>query len=128
MLTLEINQFVFSEAEIILKHLHRPDNKIILVTHGDKKWQKEKIKNLKIKKYFDKIIITDKNKSSRLKFLTKKKDKIIIINDNARENEYLLKLLPCSQAILIKGIHSENIKSKKVYNLKQAVKILLNKY
>ncbi|MCX6796558.1 MAG: HAD family hydrolase [Candidatus Falkowbacteria bacterium] len=109
--------------------MKRRQHILILITHGNVSWQREKIKHLKIKRYFTKIIITDKNKVDGFKFLRNSKKEILIVNDNARENRAALKLLPHAQALLIKGIHSNNIKHNyKEYSLKQIAKILINKY
>jgi FMN phosphatase YigB (HAD superfamily) len=124
-----INDFLEPTAEDLLKKLKCQKNTLILITHGNISWQREKIKHLKLKKYFTKIIITNKNKVDSFKFLRNSKEEILIINDNARENQAILKFLSNAQALLIKGIHSNNIKHNyKEHSFKQAAKILINKY
>ena len=125
----DANSYLFSDADLILKNLHREKNYLLLLSHGDCKWQQLKIKGLHIRKYFDRIIITDKKKIAALKFLKNKRDNILIINDNALENKEMIEFLGQGQTILIKGIHSNDIKhNHKAYSLKQATKIIKSKF
>lgn len=124
-----LDSFLVPGVENLLKELKSNGHFLILISHGNVVWQNRKIKNLKIKKYFRKIIVTNENKADSFKFLKNKKEEILIVNDNARENEEILKFLPKAQAVLIKGIHSNNIKhSYKQYSFRQAAKMLINKY
>ena len=72
-------------AEFLLNKLRAKGNEMILATRGELKWQERKIKNLRIMKYFSKIVITDKDKGQAMKFINKTKEEKIIINDNAKE-------------------------------------------
>ncbi|MBI4812068.1 HAD family hydrolase [Candidatus Falkowbacteria bacterium] len=105
-----INKFLFSGAEEKIRKLGKK-NFLILLTLGDKSWQARKMKNLKIKKYFDKIILVDKHKTGALKFLKNKKDKILVVNDKAKETKEILKMIN-AKTFLIKGPYSKNIKHK----------------
>lgn len=123
------NSYIFPDAEKLLIYLRRKNNCLILLSHGEKKWQKLKIENLLIKRYFDKVIITDKRKTEAINFLKNKKDEILVINDNSRENKEMMDFLGRGKAILIRGIHSNDIKhNHKVYSLKQATKVIMNKF
>ena len=125
----DTNSYIFSDVGKLLKYLRKKRNYLILLSHGEKKWQKLKMENLLIKRYFDKVIITDKRKTEVIESLKRKKDDILIINDNSRENEEMLKFLGRGQAILIRGIHSNDIKhNHKTYSLKQVTKIIMNKF
>ena len=81
-----------------------------------------KINNLKIKKYFSKIIITDKEKVHSLEYL-KKDDRVkFLINDNARESLLIQKEIPNTKLILIKGPYSRNVKhDTRVHSLKNCL-------
>jgi hypothetical protein len=89
----------------------KKNNFLILLTFGNKSWHKRKVENLKIKKYFDKIILVDKHKTSALKFLKNKKDKILVVNDKAKETKEVIKAIR-ADVFLIKGPYSENVKHK----------------
>ena len=124
-----LDDFIEPAAEDLLKRLKRRKHVLILISHGNVSWQREKINNLKIKKYFTKIVITDKNKIDSFKFLRNSKEEILIVNDNARENLAASKLLPKAKIFLIKGIHSNNIEHNyKEYSLNQATRALIDKY
>jgi FMN phosphatase YigB (HAD superfamily) len=126
---MRLDDFLEPTAENLLIKLKRHKHILILISHGNISWQREKIKHLKLKKYFTRIIITNKNKVDSFKFLRNSREEILIVNDNAQENRAALKLLPNVRALLIKGIHSNNIKHNyKEYSFKQAAKLLINKY
>ena len=123
------SRYLFPDVERLLGYLCQENNYLILLSHGDKKWQRLKIKELPIKKYFDKVIITDKSKIKAINFLKRKSDDIVIVNDNARENREMINFLRRGRAILIKSIHSQEIKhNHKIYSFKQATKIIMNKF
>ena len=122
-----IDLFVFDRAEILLKELQDTGADLILATRGDLAWQRKKVNNLRIKKYFSKIIITNKDKGWELKFLNKIKEDKIIINDNAREAFSMKRAISKAQIYLTKGPYSHNIKhSQPVYSLSQLIAILIN--
>ena len=123
-----INVFVFPGAEKILKKLKEEGNCLVLLTHGDLAWQKLKLKNLPIKKFFYRIIVTDKEKINELHFLKNAKEKIIIINDNAKENLLIKKYLPQAEIILIHGPHAKNIEyGEKTFKLNDILRLYDNK-
>ena len=107
-----INDYIVKDAEDILKKLKSAGHTLILLSFGDKKFQNYKIKNLDIKKYFSKIIVTDKDKSESLKFLKDKKERILIVNDNAKESVIIKKALKNrAEIFLVQGPYSDNIKT-----------------
>ncbi|NCF74894.1 MAG: HAD hydrolase-like protein [Xanthomonadaceae bacterium] len=116
----KMDDYLFPGVEKALKYFRNNGNKLILISFGNLDWQKLKIDNLKIKKYFDKIILEDsaKGKNDFLKSLKNSQEKILIINDNAKETFAMAKLLGknCKFKI-IQGPYSYNIKHKeKIYN------------
>lgn len=89
-------KFLFSDAENFLKNLSE-NNKMVLLTYGDKNFQNKKIKYSGIKKYFDEIVITTKfDKTNEVKKVIKKykKEKIIFIDDSADVVERVKEKLP----------------------------------
>jgi FMN phosphatase YigB (HAD superfamily) len=114
----EANKYLFPESENILKQLRKNKHKLILLSFGDLVWQKEKIKNLSIRRFFDRIFITDKIKSKALDFLKNSSTPIFIVNDNARECLEIKRVMPRAEIILIQGPYSYNIKHNfKVHRL-----------
>lgn len=74
--------FLFPDVLPLLKNLKK-ENELIILSYGDKKFQKEKIEKTKISEYFDKIIITQEiNKISELKKILEKDETAIFIEDN----------------------------------------------
>lgn len=121
-----IDQYVYPGADELLKRLKKPENRLILLTFGNIRWQKAKTANIKIRKYFNKIIWTDKRKDLALAFLKKQKEKALIINDNARENLAIKKKLGGrAKVILVKSPHSKNIRhNMKEYGFNDLLRIL----
>lgn len=121
-LTKKINIFLFPESIRLLKNLRKRNENLILLTHGNVKWQKCKLENLSIKRFFNKIIVANKDKTKVLKFF-KKKDEIVFINDNAKENLAIKRLLPKAEVILIDGPRIDNaLHKEKIFKLKEIVK------
>ena len=120
------DRYVFPEAERLLKKLRGKKHRLILVTFGDRVWQKAKVRHLAIRQYFDRIIYTGREKSQALVFLKKAKDKVIVVNDNARENRAIAgRLGDRAKIYLVKSMHSRNIPhDMKEYELNELLKIL----
>ncbi|MFH0891386.1 MAG: HAD hydrolase-like protein [Candidatus Falkowbacteria bacterium] len=121
-----MDKYLYSGAEDLLCKLKKRKNKLILLTFGDNRWQKAKVNGLSIKQHFNRIIITDKNKGSVLKFLKKSRGQALIINDNARENIAIKKALGDSvRTILVKSPHSKNIRhNMKEFSFNELLRIL----
>lgn len=118
-----LDEFLYPDVENVLRELRSRNCKIVLVSYGDQLWQKYKISRLKIKKYFDKIIITDKQKGNVLDFLKKSKEEKIIINDKATESLEMKKILDKSEIFLIKGPYSKDSQHNlKTYKLNKILK------
>ncbi len=81
---LKLELYVFPGRIQLLNSLSKK-NHLILLTKGDLKFQKLKIKKSKLGKYFKKIIITNENKVKTLR-KTNFKNPIYFINDNEKEN------------------------------------------
>lgn len=123
---LEIDKYLFADAENALKKLKLGGHKLLLLTFGDADWQKQKVDNLKIKKYFDEIIYTNKGKGEAdelrelmcrmeetktpLTPLCEKggTEEILIVNDNAKECLEIKKSLGCGEIFLVDGPYADN--------------------
>ncbi|MDD4272014.1 MAG: HAD family hydrolase [Patescibacteria group bacterium] len=108
-----LNDYLFPEAEKIIKYFKNAGAELILVTFGDKTWQRQKVKNLSIRKYFNRISFEPENKSlSRLlKSLKNGREEILIINDNAEEAKAMIKILgKKAKVFLLDGPYARNIK------------------
>lgn len=100
-----IDNYLKLDAENVLKHFKGIGAELILITFGHKKWQKEKVKNLSIAKYFSNIIYEDqdKHKSEYLKSLSETDEEILLINDNLDEAKEMLKILKRGELRLVDG-------------------------
>lgn len=58
-----VEDYLYQDALLFLEKV-KPNNKLVLLTYGNKTYQERKINSSKIKDYFDEIIITDKSKAS----------------------------------------------------------------
>ncbi|MDD4333285.1 MAG: HAD hydrolase-like protein [Patescibacteria group bacterium] len=121
----KIDNYLFSSAAPVLAELSARGHKLEMITYGNRRWQRLKVGNLKIKKYFQRVIITDKNKHDQLRFWKKKEANVCFVNDNAKEVVCIREILPRAQFILIKGPYAFNHPHNfKVYNLKDCLKII----
>jgi len=104
-----IDNYLKPDAENVLKHFKAGGAELILITFGNKKWQKQKVKNLSIAKYFSNIIFEEKNKhrSEYLKLLSETDEEILIINDNISEAEEMLKILKRGELHLVDGPYNK---------------------
>lgn len=80
-----VDDFLFPEANELIGLLENDKVPMVLLTRGDFDWQTQKVNSLKIKNKFSKIIVTSKNKSEELGFLSGYKGEVIIINDRPYE-------------------------------------------
>jgi len=107
-----MDNYLFSEAENILKRLKSDGAELVLFTFGDKAWHEKKVKSLSIKKFFSHVVYEDKNKgeSQYLKSLSKIDEEILMVNDNARETKEMADTIgPKAKVFLIDGPYAENI-------------------
>ena len=98
-----IDDYLFPEAEKILQKFKEKGYRIILATFGNEDWKLKEIENLKIKKYFDEVIATGKDKKYCLDFLKAKNGELILINDNAKETVKSQECLPNANIYLVRG-------------------------
>ncbi len=118
------NAYLLPKVLDVLKKFKKRGDKLILMSVGYKPWQKSKINSIKIKKYFDKIIIVEKEKYNNLEFLKKEEEKILIINDDAGEVLDMKKAIGKCEICLIHGPYSRNAKHNfNTYNIKDCLKL-----
>lgn len=115
------DNYFFDGAKEVLLELKRAGIKMILATFGDPKWQKEKVEHLSIKSIFSQVYYEDRDKSKSELFreLKKKKEKILIINDNYREYLAIKKVLgdKCVPFLVAGPYSQENIPEKVYKNI-----------
>lgn len=117
-----INHLLIPGAEDLLKKVKESNHKIIMLSFGCLSWQKDKLNGLNIRKYFDKIILTEQNKRNALDFLRKNEEKKVIINDNARETLLLEEALGPCRVFLVSGPYSDNAcHGYSIINLKDCI-------
>lgn len=80
------NKFIFDDTHHFLDSLKMMGQKIILLTAGNEKFQKQKIANAEIETYFDEIAIVHNEKEKYIEQNIDKNQTVFFINDNLKEN------------------------------------------
>jgi phosphoserine phosphatase len=118
------DKYLYDGAIEVLKNFKKRGDKLVLLSVGYERWQKKKISGLKIKKYFNPIVILEKEKYKNLEFLKKEKKKVLIINDNAGETLDMKKAIGKCEVCLIHGPYSKNAKHNfNAYKIKDCLKM-----
>lgn len=129
-----LKKYVFSDVDSFLKSFPKKD--LYLLSYGDVNFQKKKIINSGIGKYFGKIIISEDNKLDVISKIYKdykfsKNEKIILIDDRVENLEKIEKKHREIITFLMlrpERRHKKPVRSKiidfKVKNLKEAAKII----
>lgn len=118
------NKYLYNGALAVIKKFKERGYRLVLLSVGDKRWQNRKINGLKIKKYFDSIVILEKDKHKNLEFLKKEKERVLIINDNAGETIDMKKAIGKCETCLIHGPYSKNVKHNfNAYKIKDCLKM-----
>jgi len=86
----DLKLYIFKDAKEFLSNC--PKNNLYLLSYGDLKFQKQKIKGAGISKYFKRVIITNKSKIEIIKKIAKrdrfsKLERIIFIDDKSQNIE-----------------------------------------
>ncbi len=104
-----IKNCLYPEAESVLQKLAKK-NDLFLLSYGDYEWQKFKIKNLGLKKYFKDVFVTEEEKHFYLKKFKyfSQDEEIVVVNDKEEENKDNKKIYPEFKIFQIKGPYSEN--------------------
>ena len=106
----KMRKYLYPEAIWFLKKMRKNGAKLVLLSYGNAKFQKMKIKNIKLEPFFDKVIITEKKKTkSVVKMVNNQKQKIFFIDDHPEEIKEIYQ--NCKNVIPIFIKHKENSKS-----------------
>ncbi len=119
------DDYLFGESEDTLSYLKNKGYKMILMTFGDLQMQKPKIENSRIKKYFDEIIYSEKEKTENdlLKELATSGEDVLIINDRAEQSLAMKEIIgPKAKIFLVKGPYSNDADHQE--NIHQSIKEL----
>ncbi|MFA6190450.1 MAG: HAD hydrolase-like protein [Candidatus Staskawiczbacteria bacterium] len=111
----DTDKYLIDGAENTLSYLKEKGYKMVLMTFGDLQMQKPKVDNSRIKKYFEKIIYSEKDKSENefLKELANSNEDVLIINDHAEQSLAMQKVIgPKAKIFLVKGPYAENTDHK----------------
>lgn len=122
--------FVYSDFHKFIDNF--PKKELILLSFGSTGYQKIKIENSGVKKYFNKVHITNKNKVFNLGNIYRKYagDRIVFIDDKAEEIDKVKERFPCVIALKMERPRGGHIKIKSeladytVKNLGEAKKII----
>ncbi|MDP2736360.1 MAG: HAD hydrolase-like protein [bacterium] len=94
----EISRYLLPGAERLLKRFKEIGDKMVLVSFGDKEFQKQKISALTIdgasaEDFFDEIIISDNNKHELEELKCLRGKNILLVNDKVKELVELSEIL-----------------------------------
>ena len=122
-------KYIFPDVIEFLKDMKFLNYELILLTLGDFEFQRVKIENSSINRYFDKIMYCDIQKWLYLPPVINKIDKFIFIDDRADTIDRIGKTFPNSFSIRIDRYRGAKIDLNydsqiKVKNLEQASKLL----
>lgn len=130
----DTSKYIFADV-MIFADLHK-NNRLSILSFGNKIFQEKKIRSSKIQKYIPNIIITDKTKSEALADVLKKQDilqkeKAFFLDDRVEQICDMKKKFPDLITILVKrpeGRYQEMQKCRgcdyETHNLQEAQKII----
>lgn len=82
-----LTKYLYPDAVWFLKKMKKKNARLVLLSYGDKEFQKTKIEKTKIGSFFDKVIVT--NKKNKVPFVAKliknSNKKVFFINDDPKE-------------------------------------------
>lgn len=112
-------KFVYPDAKVLLSEIKK-EHRIILVTYGNKAWQKAKVEHSGLELFFDKIIYTDdKKKTSPLKKVLPlfKRGEAVFLEDNEEAIGAVKKKWPAILAVRLLRSSSFGGKKKSAADL-----------
>lgn len=128
----DTRKYVFSDAKNFLKRFS--PSELFLISHGGRDFQRKKIENTQLEKYFHTVKISSGRKSQLICPLIKKwKERKFFLDDRAHYLEEVKKCWPEIITILIQRPEGRYHDSKNRYcdftvkNLKEALRIIKNK-
>ena len=105
-------RYLYSDVEDTLKSLKRLNCRLYLLTKGNERFQRAKISNTDIVKYFDDVIITNEHKGNlNIDY------NAIFIDDSIEEIESILKNNP-KKVIYINRYNKDKIKDNRFLSIK----------
>jgi len=127
----DAQKYVFSDVEMFLQKFSPKE--LFLISHGDRNFQRKKIENTRLKKYFCVIKISSGQKSKDICPQIKKiKERKFFLDDRVHYLEEVKRCLPEIVTILIQRSEGRYQDQKNHYcdftakNLKEALKIIKN--
>jgi FMN phosphatase YigB (HAD superfamily) len=126
-------KFLFPDAVDFLKGIDRDKYEVVLLSMGDKIYQKFKVESAGITNFFDKVYFTDIQKWVYLQKLVKEKERFILIDDRSDTIFNVAKKFPKCLALEIIRKYSDDddpMRAKKemgnveIRNFKQAMMYL----
>lgn len=124
-------KYVFSDVEPFLQNFSRQE--LFLISHGQQNFQRKKIKNTQLEKYFSAIKISSGQKSQEIcPWIEKGKEKKFFLDDRVHYLQEVKKCMPEITTILIQRPQGRYQDQKNDYcdftakNLKEALKIIHN--
>ncbi|KKS34180.1 MAG: hypothetical protein UU95_C0016G0012 [Parcubacteria group bacterium GW2011_GWC2_42_12] len=108
-----MDNYLFRGVAKILKKLKDGGAELILLTFGNKEWHEDKIRTLSIGRYFTQIVFEEEDKagSEYLRSLKNTEEEVLIVNDNAKETEKMIKIIgEKAKVFLVDGPYVKNIK------------------
>jgi len=128
----DTRKYVFSDVENFLKKFSPPE--LFLISHGDRNFQRKKIRNTQLEKYFSAIKISGDLKSQDIgPWIKKGKERKFFLDDRTHYIEEVKKCLPEITTILIQRPEGRYQDQKNKYcdftakNLNEVLKIIENK-
>lgn len=79
----EVPRFIYDDVEQFLQSIDKSKYELILLTLGDPHFQRIKVENSKLEKYFDKVYYTEIQKWDYLDSIVKKDERFILIDDRS---------------------------------------------
>ncbi len=109
------NRYLYRDTLSFLQDLNERDFKLILVTHGNQAFQKQKLQHSGLKNYFANVILSSNLKMVTLKRIEHKFGRAFFISDHINEliqiKQHLPKLIPIMK---IGSHHSDEIQARKL--------------
>lgn len=108
-----MDNYLFRGMAQILEKLKEGGAELILLTFGNKEWHEDKVRALSIGRHFTQIVFAEEDKagSEYLKSLEKTEEEVLIVNDNAKETEKMIKIIgKKAKVFLVDGPYAKNIK------------------
>lgn len=121
----DTSKYLYPGVVKILGNVKRKEDYFVLVSFGDPYFQRQKIEKLRrIKHFFDKIIITDKQKEKAmgsLQDIINKNTPLVIVNDKEDETLRIQQKLGVGDIFLVEGPYAKGSLKYKTRELKDLV-------